>query len=111
MPSAIQRAPREMISIETPDIRFECNKCGQHLVVESAGAGLTADCPICNTTVTVPPPSSKKKGRGECRHGVKSSVAVDAPRPPFADPLPEDLREELIDASMINGKLVRDLEK
>src|SRR5688572_30512211 len=101
------------------DIRFECSQCGQHLVVESAGAGLTADCPICNTSVTVPPPREHAKtGRSEgessmeyrARHGMTTSVTTDAPRSPFADPLPNDLREELIDASLVNGKLVRDLE-
>ena len=73
--------------------------------MEAAGAGLTADCPICNTVVTVP------RAPGGGRSGVKASVATDSSRPAFADPGPDDLRDELIDASLINGKLVRDLAK
>lgn len=38
-------------------------------------------------------------------------MATDSSRPAYADPAPDDLRDELIDASLINGKLVRDLEK
>ena len=119
MPPALKTLPREMIA-DAADIRFECNKCGQHLVVESAGAGLTADCPICDTSVTVPVQPSGRKARRteggnspEGRHEHKAG-ATPAPgflRSPFADPLPGDIREELIDASLINGKLVRDLEK
>lgn len=101
---------------DAADIRFECRKCGQHLVVEAAGAGLTADCPICNTSVTVPRPGSA--GRKErdplesrSRGGLTTTATTDSSRPAFADPTPDDLREELIDASLINGKLVRDLQK
>ena len=90
---------------DTADIRFECSKCGQHLVVEAAGAGVTADCPICNTTVTVP------RVGADGRHSLTATIAPAVSRSAFADPLPDDLREELIDASMLNGKLVGDLAK
>ena len=90
------------------DIRFDCDQCGQRLVVDATGAGLTTDCPICNNVVTVPekkaeqrndsPLPSEKKGR----HGATLA-------PAFADPKPEEIRDELIDASMLNGKLLADL--
>lgn len=85
-------------------------------MVEAAGAGLTADCPICNTSVTVPRPGAVARTDGDgpkeprSRGGLTSTVS-DSSRPNFADPVPDDLREELIDASLINGKLVRDLQK
>ncbi|MGB8167239.1 MAG: hypothetical protein WCF18_07080 [Chthoniobacteraceae bacterium] len=99
------------------DIHFECSQCGQHLVVEAAGAGLTANCPICNTIVTVPRPAMAARvddrGAPEARGrtGVSTAAGPDAGRPAYADPVPDELREELIDASLINGKLVRDLQK
>ena len=105
---------------DSADIRFECTKCGQHLVVEAAGAGLTADCPICNTSVTVPLPPPQRKARrgdgesspeGRGRNALRTTPIPGSLRSPYADPLPEELHEELIDASLINGKLVRDLEK
>lgn len=71
-------------------------------MVEAAAAGLTADCPICNTTVTVPTPDGPSKGRA----GVATTAE---PAAPFADPDPDAIREELIDASLLNGKLVGDL--
>jgi phage FluMu protein Com len=36
------------------DIRFECEKCGQLLVIEEAGAGINIPCPSCSTILTVP---------------------------------------------------------
>jgi len=36
------------------DITFNCNKCGQHLVVDEAGAGLSVPCPACGKEITVP---------------------------------------------------------
>lgn len=81
---------------------------------------MTADCPICDTSVTVPTQPSAKKGRraeggklpeGRHEHKAGATPAPGSLRSPFADPLPGEIREELIDASLINGKLVRDLEK
>jgi hypothetical protein len=33
------------------DIRFSCDKCGQHLVIEEAAAGLTIQCSACNVEI------------------------------------------------------------
>lgn len=96
---------------DSADIRFECHHCGQHLVVEAAGAGLTTDCPICNTTVTVPAKSPGKTGEGTIRAEIDAAQQPAAPRPPYADMTPDEQREELIDASLINGKLLGDLNK
>jgi predicted nucleic acid-binding Zn-ribbon protein len=99
---------------EFADIRFKCTECGQHLVVESAGVGLTADCPICNTTVTVPKRSSRpaasepELARSNDAH---ESFSPGASLSPYADPREDELRDELIDASLLNGRLQRELER
>jgi transcription elongation factor Elf1 len=36
------------------DIHFECEKCGQHLVIDIAAAGLTIQCSACGADLTVP---------------------------------------------------------
>jgi len=36
------------------DINFRCDKCGQNLEVDEAGAGMTVDCPKCGKPVYVP---------------------------------------------------------
>jgi len=36
------------------DIRFECEKCGQLLVVDEAGAGISIPCPSCSANLIVP---------------------------------------------------------
>ena len=36
------------------DIAFHCEKCGQHIVIDGAGEGMTVPCPACNTNLTVP---------------------------------------------------------
>ena len=36
------------------DIIFNCDKCGQQLVVDEANSGATVECPQCNQELTVP---------------------------------------------------------
>lgn len=36
------------------DIRFSCDNCGQHLVIDQAAAGLAVQCSACSTNLTVP---------------------------------------------------------
>src|ERR1017187_8388909 len=36
------------------DITFACDKCGQSLTVDEAGAGMTIDCPNCGKPTYVP---------------------------------------------------------
>lgn len=36
------------------DIEFNCNKCGQHIVIDGAGAGEGVQCPKCGQSLTVP---------------------------------------------------------
>ena len=36
------------------DIAFNCGSCGQHVVIDEKGAGITVQCPKCNQTLTVP---------------------------------------------------------
>jgi len=41
-------------SKRTGDISFYCFRCGQHIVIEVAGAGLQVKCPKCQSDLTVP---------------------------------------------------------
>jgi hypothetical protein len=36
------------------DINFSCGSCGQHMVIDEAGAGLVIKCPKCSQDVSVP---------------------------------------------------------
>jgi DNA-directed RNA polymerase subunit RPC12/RpoP len=36
------------------DITFDCERCGQHIVIDEAAAGLQVQCPKCGENVTVP---------------------------------------------------------
>ena len=36
------------------DIAFNCDKCGQHVVIDETGAGITVPCPTCGADLTVP---------------------------------------------------------
>ena len=40
------------------DIQFSCDGCGQHLVIDEAGAGLLVQCPACGRDLTVPNPTA-----------------------------------------------------
>jgi len=36
------------------DIAFNCDKCGQHIVIDEAGAGMSVQCPTCGASLIVP---------------------------------------------------------
>jgi Holliday junction resolvasome RuvABC ATP-dependent DNA helicase subunit len=36
------------------DITFNCDQCGQNIVIDEAGAGLATECPRCGQPLTVP---------------------------------------------------------
>ena len=42
------------------DIKFECRNCGQHIVIDEGGAGLTVQCPNCNGNCVVPTPEGER---------------------------------------------------
>ena len=56
------------------DIIFDCPKCGQELVVDSAGAGTEIECPSCGETITIPQESAKPAPGGTIITGQPSSA-------------------------------------
>jgi DNA-directed RNA polymerase subunit RPC12/RpoP len=67
------------------DISFTCDKCGKHLVVDEAGAGITIDCPECGKPIYVPssPPPSRQDTpvRVEVKPATPKSKYIPAPAP------------------------------
>lgn len=39
------------------DITFNCDKCGQEIIIEESGAGLHVECPKCTASIIVPSPN------------------------------------------------------
>jgi phage FluMu protein Com len=56
------------------DITFNCEKCGQHMVIEEAGAGMTIQCPKCEAANVVPRGSTVRVAPGA--FGSKRLVLV-----------------------------------
>lgn len=54
------------------DIKFACDKCGRHLIVDRAAAGFTIDCPECGKPVCVPTPALVKPSAPPTPVDVKS---------------------------------------
>ncbi len=50
------------------DITFSCDKCGQSIVVDGAGAGVDVECPNCHQPLRVPSAESKT---GKVLHDVR----------------------------------------
>ena len=72
------------------DITFSCQACGQHLVIDAAGAGLVIECPKCGQDVSIPklpepqpsstaPPAEQK----ERTVALKWTPPAPATRPPL----------------------------
>lgn len=47
------------------DVFFNCPACGQHLVIDEAGAGLVIQCPKCSKDLTVPAPKPAETPESE----------------------------------------------
>ena len=58
-----------------PDIKFNCNHCGQSLEVEIAGAGMQIKCPECGVPLVIPAGESP----------IPTESATDSP-PPLLHP-------------------------
>ena len=62
------------------DIRFSCENCGQHLVIDTAGAGLVVQCVKCSVSLTVPtsaplsPPPTAVSASEELRYRCRDLV-------------------------------------
>src|ERR1700728_3883787 len=97
--------------VDNREIKFECPKCGQDLSVERSGAGMTANCPICDHPVTVPSDRDISQDEfGQIVRRRESGITQPAlrghPSPSgsmritFADPGIDEMREELVSSTM-----------
>ena len=68
------------------DITFSCEKCGQNIVVDEAGAGITVDCPRCGRPVYVPSIASSTKTNPPVR--IETASAKPMPTATRITPVP-----------------------
>ncbi len=94
---------------DSADIKFACSQCGQRMLVEKSGAGLTADCPFCKSPITVPYVSSIHD-HGSRGHRSENGVTHHESNADFIDPMIDETREELFNASLAQGQLQRELD-
>lgn len=46
------------------DISFYCSKCGQHILIDETGTGISVDCPACKQKLVVPSKSQTRALKG-----------------------------------------------
>jgi DNA-directed RNA polymerase subunit RPC12/RpoP len=61
------------------DIAFNCDKCGQHVVIDESGAGMTVQCPSCSSDLIVPPVESPAVADENIQVKEDGSYSVCAP--------------------------------
>jgi phage FluMu protein Com len=100
------------------DITFNCEHCGQLLIIDGAVAGATVECPKCRNELTVPSPGIEEPSAGP-RSEVEGSATEAASAPPLSEaPVPpvshSNLSEQMnetsptiIDLSLRAGELAR----
>ncbi len=81
----------EMIA-DSAEIKFECSQCGQSLSVDSSAAGITTNCPTCESPVVIPQLHSIHD-----RH-YGEAPPMESSREDFAAAELLELREELAEA-------------
>ncbi len=98
------------------DINFDCEKCGQNIVIDEAGAGLSIQCPKCNANLTVPTVDSSSPIQpvshpSEMRQ-TQTQVAWRQPAPSDSQQLRAECRrlayELRVDEAVAMEKLARD---
>ncbi len=73
------------------DIRFACSRCGQHIAIDEAGAGLQIECPGCRSQVIVPelaPAAPVSPIQTRIRRAPSTAGASAGPAAPVAQPQP-----------------------
>ena len=66
------------------EITFVCDKCGQSLTVDEAGAGMTIDCPNCGKPTYVPSKSTSPPETPNVPAAVVTAKAVTSQNAPPA---------------------------
>src|ERR1700722_2641857 len=54
-------------------MHFDCNHCGQRLVIDSGGVGLSIQCPQCGSALLIPPVEPQEAGPAEPLPGVTNA--------------------------------------
>src|SRR4051812_9840140 len=88
----------------TSEIKFECGKCEQRILVDGTAAGMSATCPSCHAHVTVPKEGrdhiAKRQREGYRRAGGAGPLrGISDTEEDYSDPETGALRQELIEAS------------
>jgi hypothetical protein len=99
------------------DIEFTCDKCGQHIVIDGAGGGLTVECPSCSANLIVPvadktandPASAFFRRTRELKNAiVKASVSLLFP---LGANIPESCLEVWENRARARGEILTELRR
>lgn len=88
---------------DSAEIKFECSQCGQSLSVDSSAAGITTNCPTCESPVVIPQLHSIH----DRRYG--EALPTETGRADFAAVEELELRAEVAEALQRSEELEREL--
>lgn len=69
------------------EFKFDCPKCGQHILVATDWVGLGISCPSCQTRITIPsPPSGETSAKpATSPQPTKTTIRIELPPKPPHD--------------------------
>jgi chromosome segregation ATPase len=93
---------------DSAEIKFACSQCGQSLLVDASGAGLTAICPTCENPITVPQPGAiHDRSYGSAAEKRRRGISPARSHLPGVDV--DALRAELTEAQQASSRLETEL--
>ena len=79
------------------EFKFDCPKCGQHILVSTDWMGLGISCPSCQTRIVIPSPPSGEASLNPATSSQRAKPTIRIELSPKSAPAHPDLHSQLVE--------------